>query len=247
MNRSVVFLALVSALALSHFAPALAAGEILLTHQAALAGEVTPGDQPGYPIHLTKYGVYQFGGLIHPPAEAIGIAVTSSEVTIDLNGFRMHGSGAAWHGIVGSAANVTIRNGTITGFLYDGVNGTGAAWIVESMRVAGNGRRGVSGGDQLRVTGSTVFNNGSVGIYCGVSCHIEGNSITNNGLYGITILTGLVIGNTIADNSDFGIFNSITGGAGFGHNFLRGNNGVGDEVTSFIIPLSPNACSPPCP
>ena len=90
----VVFTAIVSSAAASD-------GEIVITHGKALAGDVTPGDAPGYPVTISQTGSYKLGSVIHPSANTIGIAVIAPDVTIDLNGFRMHGSTTAFFGITG--------------------------------------------------------------------------------------------------------------------------------------------------
>ena len=56
-NRTSLAAALVAALASAAGSPAIAAdGAVLITHTKALAGNITPGDPPGYPITLSKTG-----------------------------------------------------------------------------------------------------------------------------------------------------------------------------------------------
>ena len=56
-NRNSLFAALVAAFASASACPAMAAdGVVLITHAKALAGNITPGDAPGYPITLSKTG-----------------------------------------------------------------------------------------------------------------------------------------------------------------------------------------------
>jgi hypothetical protein len=202
-------------------APALAAGEILLTHAKALAGNVTPGDAPGFPITLSRAGSYQFASVIHPGAGSIGIQVTSQDVTIDMSGFRLHGSGTAFHGITGGVKNVTIRDGTITGFKFDGIVGTGHNWLIERMRVESNGRNG---------------------IVCDDFCLVEDAIVVSNRI-GIKISTGIVLGSVIGNNASFGIQGSY---AGFGNSMLLGNNGASDDTNDGVDPLHPNLCGD-CP
>lgn len=224
--------------------PAAAQGEILLTHQKALAGNVTPGDPPGYPIVLTLPGSYKFSGNVHPSANTIGIQIGSPNVTIDLNGFQLHGSTTALYGIAGAAAGVTIRNGTVTGFDYDGIYGTGVYWIIENMRVVGNGEDGIEVAASSQILRSTVAANGDGGIVCGVGCHVEGNVVQENGGYGVSINRGTVLGNTIVGNDSYGIIS--TTGAGFGNNTVALNNENMTQVF-FVAPLEPNYCVPACP
>ena len=112
----IVAAALVAGFALSP-APAIAIdGQVLITHAAALAGAVTPGDPPGYPVEINIPGSYKLGSHLVPPLAATGIYVLSPNVTIDLNGFTLQGSNIANIGIISIQFNGTIRNGYITRF-----------------------------------------------------------------------------------------------------------------------------------
>ena len=216
MSNRACTAALCAAFAASLATPAFATGEILLTHAKALAGNVTPGDTPGYPIHLTLPAVYQFAGNLQPTAGSIAIAVTSPNVTIDLNGFTLHGSGVAFHGIAGGVDNVTIRNGTIAGFKFDGIHGAGQEnWTVEDMRVVDNGR---------------------IGVVCGDRCLVEGAIAARNQI-GLSISNGIVLGSVIGDNRDFGISGFFVG---VGNSMLLDNNGAGCEIS----PAASGPCTP---
>ena len=80
--------------------PAHAAGEILITQAKANAGNVTPGDNPGFPVSLTQPGSYQLAGNLTVPAGKNGVVIAAHDVTVDLNGFRIYGSNVATNGIV---------------------------------------------------------------------------------------------------------------------------------------------------
>ena len=262
---------LLALFALAPNVPAHAAGEILITHAKALVGNVTPGDTPGYPVSLTRPGSYELASNLFVAAGKIGIQVTSANVTIDLNGFTMQGSGVATYGIQGSlnrATNsATIKNGTITGFKFDGIIAGGRFWSIENMRVAGNGGYGIRVGDNAHIRSSTSSENGSdgalcenlclversattsnggSGIVCGLSCHAEGNLASYNDHYGIYLYDGLILGNTISRNDSFG----ISGGsfaAVYGDNALTGNN-QGNAQAQGVSSLHANFCYPgPCP
>src|SRR5512139_1391685 len=83
------------------FAGLLAAGQaaavdglILIDQNKALAGNVTPGDAPGFPVSITRSGSYRLSSdLTVPDADttAIDVTTTASDVTIDLNGFSIVG------------------------------------------------------------------------------------------------------------------------------------------------------------
>ena len=241
-NRPYVAATLLAALVISPAAPALGAGEILLTHAKALAGNVTPGDAPGYPITLSLPGTYQFSGNVHPTANTIGISIGSDDVTIDLNGFRLHGSTTAFFGIAGSARSVTIKNGTITGFKFDGIFGTGDYWVVENMRIVQNDRDGISLGSLALIQSSLVADNNARGIRTGSFSIIQENTVSRNLGVGIETSASTVVANTISYNGSLG----LTGGGttGYGDNTLQGNNPAGGSVEALnVVPMNPNACS----
>ena len=247
-NRAYLAASLVAAFSLAPAAPAYAAGEVLLTHAKALAGNVTPGDTPGYPITLSLPGTYQFAGNVHPSANTIGISVGSNDVTIDLNGFRLHGSTTALFGIAGAAKSVTIKNGTITGFKFDGIYGTGDYWIVDNLRSVENGRDGVALGKFALVKSSVVAENIARGIYTDNYAVIQGNTVSANGTSGVEARASTVVGNAISLNGEYGLQGfGMTGYSGntFTYNHQGGLTGPSEAINS--LQQHPNVCTPgPC-
>jgi hypothetical protein len=238
--------AVLAAIVLLPNAPAFADGEIQITHAKALAGNVTPGDTAGYPVTISIPGTFQLASNLFVAANKIGIQVVSNNVTIDLNGFTMEGSNVAWYGIVGGTKAVTIKNGTITRFKFDGINGgTGYYWIVEDMRSTANGRDGIVVGYYALVRSNVATENIKLGIYTQWSSVIQGNTASLNGTYGIFTIRSTVIGNVINDNGTYGLNG---GGSGYSDNALFGNDGVmlGEEAT-LVVPQNPNACQGACP
>src|SRR5947207_5818225 len=67
-------------------------GVILIDQNRALAGGVTPGDAPGFPVTISVAGSYRLSGnLTVPDANTTAISITAKNVTIDLNGFSIIG------------------------------------------------------------------------------------------------------------------------------------------------------------
>ena len=89
---------------------------IAITQAKANAGNVTPGDTPGFPVTLSRPGSYVLTTNLTVPANKDGINITSYDVTLDLNGFRIHGFSVANNGIVGTLHTATIRNGLVALF-----------------------------------------------------------------------------------------------------------------------------------
>jgi hypothetical protein len=259
--------------ALVAFAPAVpahAAGEIQITHAKALAGNVTAGDAPGYPVTLSRGGTYELGSDLAVTDGKVGIQVTTAGVTIDLNGFTLHGrTGASirgTHGIAGTRENVVVRNGSIINFRYNGIVAKDM-WAVENVRLLFNGLDGVNAGHFLRIENSLIYRNGrngatsfnwatlrdstvvaniKDGFVCDSHCLVEGNMIAANEGDGLSVALATILGNTINGNFGFGINGSASG---YGNNTLLINNsgGGGAQVSNDVFPLHPNYCFATCP
>ena len=72
-------------------------GVVLINQASALAGNVTPGDTPGFPVTISQPGSYRLAGnLTVPDANTTAIEVTATgQVTVDLNGFVISGPGGS--------------------------------------------------------------------------------------------------------------------------------------------------------
>jgi hypothetical protein len=240
---------IIAAVAASTAAPAFADGPVLITHDTALTGDVTPGDAPGYPVTIKRAGSYQLASNLRPGTDKVAIEIAAANVTVDLNGFALLGKGVASQGIsyTNLSRNVTIRNGIVSGFKLDGIVG-GYAWTVENMQVVQNGGKGVWLYNYGRVANSIITQNGGAGVDCGWACHVQGNIVSQNGSDGVAFFYGgTVLGNTIAGNGAYGIRGSSQSGyvTGFGNNTVDGN--TSGSRTGDVRPLHPNACDPACP
>lgn len=182
-----------------------------IDHNKALAGNVTPGDTPGYPITLSQPGHYKLMSNLVVPAETGGIVITASNVTLDLNGFTISGpvtcsqnkstrmvicsqpSAGSDQTKVGiwvqaGIAGTTLRNGTVRGF-----RGTGL-WLregesLQNLRVTENAHDGV--------LGATLDSDAGI--------EIVDSMIDLNGANGITAYAGLVARTRVASNGADGI------------------------------------------
>src|SRR3977135_1627429 len=67
-------------------------GVVLIDQNRALAGNVTPGDAPGFPVTISQSGSYRLSGNITvPDLNTTAIHITADYVTLDLNGFSING------------------------------------------------------------------------------------------------------------------------------------------------------------
>ena len=68
-------------------------GVVLIDQNRALAGGITPGDTPGFPVTTSQEDAYRLtGNLTAPDTNTDGIVITANHVTIDLNGFSIIGA-----------------------------------------------------------------------------------------------------------------------------------------------------------
>jgi parallel beta-helix repeat protein len=167
---------------------------------------------------------------------AHGITINADNVTLDLMGFSLIGSGGGtYKGIyMSERANVEIRNGTVRNFsghgIGEGYSGATGHRIV-NMRVRDNGGSGISlDGTSHMVKGCTVTGNGRSGIYAYCGSTITGNTCYDNGGNGISAGAGsTIIGNTCRNNTDYGIW--LNGDNLVDQNTATGN-GTGKNMNS---------------
>jgi hypothetical protein len=109
-------------------------GVVLIDQNKAMAGNVTPGDTPGFPISITQSGSYRLAGNLTVPVGTNGIEISASNVFLDLNGFTISCGGGTQTlrvaCIIGIAPvhDISIRNGAISqnapssnGFTFNGI------------------------------------------------------------------------------------------------------------------------------
>jgi len=196
----------------------------------ALAGSVTPGDTPGFPVTLSVPGSYKLTGNLAVPAGSSGIIVATSGVTLDLNGFNIVGANTCFRdaalyvvtctrpnsndrGVYAfSTSGNTVRNGRIAGFSIGIQAGSGS--LLENLMLESN-YYGVSG--TLIGGARTVIRN--------VRSQL-------NALAGFSLRDALVQSSTAGDN----------GGAGFAgfdsvilDSVASGNLGAGIQGQSVAV------------
>jgi hypothetical protein len=173
------FVAVLALIALSAGPATALDGEVLINQAKALSGGVTPNDDPGFPVTLSRRGKYKLIGNLNVPAGKDGIRVTAAYVTIDLNGFRIFGGNQALVGINGvNRDGLTVMNGTITGFTSHGIE-TRAFAIIQDMQISDSGD-GVHVDNNGRVLRSTITGNSGSGVHCISRCLIAQNVLARN-------------------------------------------------------------------
>ena len=224
-------------------------GVVLIDQDRAMAGNVTPGDAPGFPVTLSQSGSYRLvGNLKVPDANTTGIEVRAVNVgmnlnvSIDLNGFTIEGhtscdfdgnfpgpatctNTGTGKGVesLGGETDVIVKNGTIKGMGEVGIH-LGTNGKVYDVVAVENGKVGIVVGSGL---GGTVNNcsataNGWQGIFS--SGNVTNSIAVANGRDGIKIFNqgGTVVGNTSKHNGGFGLL--LSTGTAYAHNSMVNND-----------------------
>ena len=215
-------------------------GVIEINQARAEAGDVTPGDIPGFPVTISEPGSYRLtGNLTVPDADTTAISITEADVTLDLNGFAILGpttcsgsptscsSTGVGKGITqNSTGNVAVVNGTVTGMGSEGID---IPWRarVENVRSISNGLGGIVVGSGSTVVGSWALSNGGDGIRsAGGRTIVSGSTASSNAGDGIFVWENSVVtGNIVDRNGGDGIF--AAAGGMVANNTLRSNGGDG--------------------
>lgn len=232
MKRSMLFASLFALSAAAHAVD----GVILIDQAKALAGNVTPGDAPGFPVTLSKSGSYRLSGnLVVPDAYTTGIKVATSNVNVDLNGFGIfgpnqcigfpvtscafHGSG---HGVDASSSNaVSVRNGTVYGMGGNGLY-LAANDLAEGVMASHNGGVGIS--VHSGAVRNCQANSNWFGMVVTKNAMVSGNTAMYNQEMGLGVGDKgvLVTGNTFSENGGYGI-DGDSYESGYSNNVLSGN------------------------
>ena len=248
MKADNFFLAVLLASTTGLFASTAARAQATIDQNKALAGSVTPGDGPGFPVTLSVPGSYKLTGNLVVPAGPSGIVVTATGVTLDLNGFNIGGPITCSRN--GATASVTCSAPTATNY---GVEFTTGGNVVRNGSV-----RGFSTG--VRFLGADLLENllveqnFSSGVqspsFVGARTLIRGVRVQLNGGHGMVVSATLVQGSTSAANGGHGLYGGRTvvydsvsvdnKGAGFtGNNIVVGRTqSEGNKGGNYVSTVS---------
>ncbi len=168
----------------------------------------TPGDATSL-FKITQPGSYYLTGNIAGVSGKHGIAIASSGVTLDLNGFEVVGVAGSLDGVsstVMNLANIAVTNGTVRKWGGDGINfSTSFANNCRVMDVStsDNTGNGLHAARDLTAVNCAARNNASNGIMTvegAISnCQASGNSGT-----GIVTFSGAMISNCVVSGNSTG-------------------------------------------
>ena len=186
------------------------------------------------PYTITKRGYYTINSNLKSARN--GIVVNADNVTIDLKGYTISGSGTGnYFGIyMNGRSNVEIRNGTVRDFVNgiyeDSADGNshrvinvrvfatpdnaiylkGSNNLIEGCTASFSAGWGISAGDGSLLIGNIASNNGQSGIGAGSGSTVKNNTAFNNQWYGIRLEGySLIDGNTAYNNNQAGGYSNI--------------------------------------
>jgi len=186
---------------------------------------VTIGGSAGRSYRLTSE--LNTGG-----ATTVGIQISATRTTIDLNGFGINGfaigsKNDSGHGISGaaSASFATIKNGSLRGHRGWGIAlGDAEGVKIQDLVVEFNANGGVQVGDNAHVVGNRIASNGSA--------TDDGEILNDHGV--ITGSGALVSDNTVSDSGAQGIRCALAGVGGTFGGCVISNNAVNTSGSSGI-------------
>jgi hypothetical protein len=194
--------------------------------RTTISAATTPGDADSL-YRITAPGSYYLTGNLQGAAGKHGIEVAVNGVTIDLNGFSLLGTATSLDGIKvdGFRSNITVSNGSATGWAGWGVNMNSATEArVSNVRATANTIAGIGVSSNSVVTDCSTHANGA-GIYTGTRCSVV--SCTSSDDLGIGIRVDS--GSTVRDCAAWGA--GTNGGAG-----------IYGDIGSTIINCAARAC-----
>jgi hypothetical protein len=149
------------------------------------------------PFTITNAGSYYLTRNLTGDGAHNGITISSGNVTLDLNGFALVGAPGFGGGVLvsDSFTNITVRNGSISGWPGNGMDGYSFAYprnvVCERLTVSQNGGFGIAVEASSIVRDCLVLNNGSDGIFT-VGSLITGCVARDNRKAGINAANSII-------------------------------------------------------
>jgi hypothetical protein len=249
--------------------PGAGQGRIEINQARAVAGGVTPGDEPGFPVSITLPGSYVLTSDLNlsaapSPQFTSAIVFGSSFVTLDLNGFAIRSAnqcdgsrnGCFW--ITGSPAidtngqpllGIVVRNGRVSGSGGSGLDLQTVVGVrIEDLDIAHAGVDGLRAGESAAVVDSSISYVGDVGAILGAAALLRDDALERIGFFAVWVGEGsLVLRNRIASAQSFALgCNGLPPDFdvyALAQNVLVGNNGGQNQfVATCAREIGPNRC-----
>ena len=232
-------------------------GVIEINQTCAVNTGCFAGDSPGFPVDINAAGSYRLTSDLSLTDADSGIRVSSSNVSIDLNGFTIgfasclgntgnFGIGRDSSGLgVSAIDNITVENGTIQSVCGIGIRLISANSVrIRNMHVSDNFWGGIDFSNSLLggfndsercvIENTTVTNNQGPGIYaCAQHLVAVNNTVTHNQGFGIQFGTSATVrGNVVAYNAANAIFGN---GGVIDGNTVSWNTGTGISTSQAVV------------
>jgi hypothetical protein len=222
---------------------------IEINQASASAGEITPGDSPGFPVTIGEPGSYRLTSDLTVSNPAItAIIINASFVHIDLNGFTIRGPNT-WAGDQASctasgagravlAANsetgIVVSNGSVFGAPLHGIALHGANNRVERVLAEQSCMDGIILGATSLVIDSIARRNRGAGFNLDPNSRISGSIAEQNGAFGIAVDEyGMVERCAVSANQGGGIGAGVSSASQNG--FVDITAGVGSLVLDNVV------------
>lgn len=196
----------------------------------ALDQNVAPGDADAL-FKITSPGSYYLTASFSASSGRAFLEIAASNVTLDLNGFRIQGVAGSLDGIMtsGSVSNIVIRNGTVASFGGDGVDSASASHVrLEQLRVANVTGVGLRLGGSSTAVSCSVTGSGSHGVALTAGqSRLERSSISNSGGNGVHVSAphNRIFDCTITGSAQTGV--SLSGSSQLEQSTVQGSANVG--------------------
>ena len=253
----------------SALAGAAAQAQTTIDQNKALAGGITPGDAPGFPVTLSVPGSYKLmSNLIVPAGQGQGgIVITVSGVSLDLNGFGIYGqtnagncsgagstlkckvTGGTDHGIEATVGvtDTRVQNGIVSGFGGSGIKLNERAMLTR-VRTHSVGGNGISVGDDSLLAEVSAYRSMGTGISSLAGALIVDSQADGNAKNGITLglgtSGGLVVSSRAGGNGTGGM-RSFSLFTNFADNIADGA-GAGATIAGGVHTTGNYCNSSPC-
>lgn len=219
-------------------------GVVLINQANALAGNVTPGDTPGFPVTISQSGSYKLSSNL-TIADPFGTAILirADNVTLDLNGFTIlgpsvcngHGATATTTCTVSNTESVGIDAGEQNGIkvLNGYIRGMGFVGLVALGDIHVEGINASFNASGIQATGVIVHNIMNYNLFVGLNGGgVVQNNVANGNQIGFLAglgLEGVVVNNTANFNSGYGFFGQT------GTTVVSGNSAKGNGTANILV------------
>jgi hypothetical protein len=189
------------------------------------------------PFTISVPGSYYLTADLTCTEGSIGIRITASGVTLDLNGFTLKGCSGGTSAIFADSQvdDVTVRNGFVTGWSVAGVHLQGRYIRVEDVTVSINGD-GIVCGSGCVVVNCVAGQNAGSGMKAGSGALITNSASRSNGDAGFVLSSGSSVQQCVASlNNGIGITTGVSSVVARSVVWVGGSHGISVGSRSLVL------------